>query len=69
MVRVPRAPARPAQGDRLNLKDAVTLHDDIQVVVPGPLQSALRAWLESRGLYLFPIPVEDDLPTFGIGVQ
>lgn len=53
----------------MNLKDAVTLHDDIQVVVPGPLQSALRAWLESRGLYLFPIPVEDDLPTFGIGVQ
>jgi hypothetical protein len=53
----------------LNLKDAVTLHGDIQVIVPDVLQDALRAWLESRGLHLFPIPIENDLPTYGIGVQ
>lgn len=42
---------------------------EIQVVVPAPLQGPLREWLASRGLYLFPIPVEDDLPTFGIGIK
>jgi hypothetical protein len=40
----------------------------IQVVVPPALQAPLREWLASRGLYLFRIPVEDDLPTFGIGL-
>lgn len=41
----------------------------IQVVVPPHLQLQFRQWLESRGLNLFPIPVEDDLPTYGIGFE
>lgn len=40
----------------------------IQVIMTAGIQEAFKAWLVSRGLYLFPIPVEDDLPTFGIGV-
>ena len=39
---------------------------EIQVVVPSVLQGPLREWLRSRDLYLFPIPVEHDIPTFGI---
>ena len=39
---------------------------EIQVVVPTEIQDSLRQWLASRGLVLFPIPVEDDLPTYGI---
>ena len=39
----------------------------IQVVVIEAMQGPLREWLASRGLYLYQIPVEDDLPTFGIG--
>ena len=38
----------------------------IQVVVPPPIQAPLREWLASRGLHLYPIPVEDDLPTYGV---
>jgi hypothetical protein len=42
---------------------------EIQVVMTAGIQPAFKAWLASRGLYLFPIPVEDDdLPTFGIGI-
>jgi hypothetical protein len=37
-----------------------------QVVVPPDMQGPLREWLASCGLRLFRIPVEDDLPTFGI---
>ena len=40
----------------------------IQVVVPPAVQVALREWLASRGLNLYKIPVEDDLPTYGIGM-
>ena len=40
----------------------------IQVVVPPSVQEPLKEWLASRGLNLYPIPVEDDLPTYGIGV-
>ena len=39
----------------------------IQVAMAPFIQDAFREWLDSRGLYLFPIPVADDLPTFGIG--
>ena len=39
----------------------------IQVVMPPAIQGPFREWLRSRGLSLYPIPVEDDLPTFGIG--
>jgi hypothetical protein len=38
----------------------------IQVLVPGPVRNALEAWLETRGMELYPIPCEEDLPTFGI---
>lgn len=41
----------------------------IQVVIIGALQGPFSEWLASRGLYLFRIPVEDDLPTFGIDVK
>jgi hypothetical protein len=47
----------------------VVMDDDYgmeQVVVPPALQGPLREWLASRGLELFAIPVEDDLPTYGI---
>lgn len=38
-------------------------------MTPG-IQRAFKAWLSSRGLYLFPIPTEDDrLPSFGIGIS
>ena len=49
----------------------VIMDDDygmIQVVVTPAVQEPLREWLASRGLYLYQIPVEDDLPTYGIGV-
>jgi ATP-dependent Clp protease ATP-binding subunit ClpC len=43
---------------------------DIQVVMTAGIQPAFKAWLSSRGLYLFPIPTEDDrLPAFGIGIR
>jgi hypothetical protein len=45
----------------------MTDQDMIQVIVPPSIQQALREWLSSRGLNLYPIPVEDDLPTYGIG--
>ena len=40
----------------------------IQVVVTEGMQGPLSEWLAARGQYLYPIPVEDDLPTYGIGV-
>ena len=40
----------------------------IQVVITEAMQGPLREWLASRNQYLFPIPVEDDLPTYGIGI-
>ncbi len=40
----------------------------IQVVVPPVVQEPLREWLASRGLTLFRIPVEDELPVYGIGL-
>ncbi len=46
----------------------MTDQDVIQVIVPPRLQQPLRDWLSSRGLNLFPIPVKDDLPTYGIGM-
>lgn len=49
----------------------VVMDDDygvIQVVMMPGIQAPFRAWLASRGLHLFPIPVEGDLPTYGIGV-
>jgi len=42
---------------------------EIQVVMTPGIQKAFRAWLGIRGLYLFPIPTEDErLPAFGIGI-
>ncbi len=41
--------------------------DPVQIVVAHPeLLDALKVWLATRGLVLFPIPVDDDLPTYGI---
>jgi hypothetical protein len=42
---------------------------EIQVVLPPSVQGPFREWLASRGLYLYEIPVEDGLPTYGIGVS
>lgn len=39
----------------------------IQVVLPPAVQGPLREWLAARGLSLYQIPVEDDLPTYGVG--
>lgn len=39
----------------------------VQVVLSPGLQTALRKWLASNGLGLFPIPYLDDLPTYGVG--
>jgi len=36
----------------------------IQVMRTPEVEGPFREWLASRGLRLFPIPVEDDLPTF-----
>ena len=41
----------------------------IQVVVPPAVQAALREWLASKGLILFRIPGEGDLPTYGVAVE
>jgi hypothetical protein len=42
----------------------------IQVVMIPEIQGPFREWLTSRGLYLYPIPVEgDNLPVFGIGIS
>jgi hypothetical protein len=43
------------------------ISEEIQVVFLPALIPALEAWLHSRGLYLFKMPIEDDLPTYGIG--
>lgn len=43
-------------------------YGEIQVVMTPGIQEPFREWLASRGLHLFPIPVEDDLPTYGIGI-
>ncbi len=40
--------------------------NEFQVVMPGDMKQPLINWLAARGLGLFPIPVEDDLPTYGI---
>ena len=40
----------------------------IQIVVSAAYRQQLEEWLVSRGLCLFPIPVEGDLPTYGISV-
>jgi hypothetical protein len=42
--------------------------EEIQVVMTPAIQGPFREWLRSRGLHLFQIPVEDDLPTYGIGI-
>jgi hypothetical protein len=42
----------------------------IQVVFTPALQPALGKWLVTRGLYLYPIPADDDdLPTYGVGIS
>lgn len=41
----------------------------IQVIVPLSLRGWLERELESHGCYLFPIPVEGDLPTYGVGLH
>lgn len=41
----------------------------IQVVVTEAMRGPFSERLASRGLYPYPIPVENDLPTFGIGVK
>lgn len=48
----------------------VVMADDygmIQVVVSPAMQEPLKEWLAWRGLHLYQIPVEDDLPTYGTG--
>lgn len=40
-----------------------------QVVFLDSSFDALEEWLESRGHYLFRIPVTEDLVTFGIGIK
>lgn len=43
-------------------------HDDVfQVVMPDVLREPFDQWCASRGLRTFTIPVEDDLPTIGVG--
>jgi hypothetical protein len=42
--------------------------DVIQVVMTPATQGPFREWLASRGLFLYSIPVVDDLPTYGVGV-
>lgn len=45
-------------------------HDCIEVVLAFPgLIRAFEEWLDQRGAYLFPIPLEggDHLPVYGIG--
>jgi hypothetical protein len=44
---------------------------EIQVIMTPGIQPAFKSWLASRGLYLFPIPTEenDPLPTYGIGIR
>jgi hypothetical protein len=44
-------------------------YGEIQVVMTPGIQEPFREWLASRGLYLFRLPVEDDLPTYGIGIE
>lgn len=60
----------PAQSPEGAASDVVMddSYGEIQVVMMTAIQGPFREWLASRGLYLFPIPVEDDLPTYGIGV-
>lgn len=46
--------------------------DCIEVVMAFPyFIQAFEEWLDDRGLYLFPIPIErdDDLPAYGIGFR
>jgi hypothetical protein len=38
-----------------------------QVVMSDVMKPGFRAWLEARDLIMYVIPVDDDLPTFGIG--
>jgi hypothetical protein len=55
----------------VDLDGGTVIDDDygmIQIIVPPPMQEPLRQWLASRGLGLFQIPVEDDLPTYGVGL-
>jgi len=59
------------------VRDALDQPDDprasevreFQVVMSDVMKPGFEAWLAARGLYLFPIPVPDDLPTFGIGIK
>lgn len=39
-----------------------------QVVMSDVMRADFEYWLRVRGLHLFPIPVTDDLPTYGIGI-
>ena len=38
-----------------------------QVVFLDVLRPELERWCAQRGLRMFHIPVEDDIPTFGVG--
>lgn len=40
-----------------------------QVLMPESMLGPFREWLAARRLYLYPIPGERDLPTFGIGID
>lgn len=42
---------------------------EFQVIFLDTLREDLEAWLSARSFYLFPIPIEDDLPTYGIGIK
>jgi hypothetical protein len=41
-------------------------HGMVQVVMSAGMLARVDAWLKGSGLHLFPIPVTDDLPTYGI---
>lgn len=41
----------------------------VQVLLPRALSSRFKEWLNQQGMYMYFIPVTDDLPTYGIGVR
>ena len=43
--------------------------DVVQIVATPPFRRLLNRWLDKQGLVLFRIPVEDDLPTYGIAFR
>lgn len=44
-------------------------HGMVQVVMSAEMLARVEAWLKSSGLHLYPIPVKDDLPTYGVAAK